>query len=375
MSESGRVAFYARVSSETQARDRTIDSQIVALKARIAADGYQLEPDRGYVDDGCSGTTLQRPALEKLRDAVAGGEVERIYVQAPDRLARSYAHQVLLIEEFRRAGTEVVFLNRAIGDTAEDKLLLHVQGIIAEYERTKISRAGSAWPPTRRSLRRGQRVDGGPLRVSLHLPRPGRWNGALRGRGGRGRDRASHLCVGWPRSIELARSVSAAAANRLPKSARSAALECHGNPGHARQSGLYRASCARALARGAGWAAVALDPAECATGAERHAACGWTARRMDRDCGAGPSRSRTFRGGARAARREPQTQARQPAGSTLAAAGTDGLPLLRLCLLRQEVCSLANGSLEGQAPLLSLHRRRCIPAQWRDQMRQSNGAR
>ena len=47
-------------------------------------------------------------------------------------------HQVLLIEEFRRAGTEVVFLNRAIGDTAEDKLLLHVQGIIAEYERTKI---------------------------------------------------------------------------------------------------------------------------------------------------------------------------------------------------------------------------------------------
>ena len=138
MSESGRVAFYARVSSETQARDRTIDSQIVALKARIAADGYQLEPDRGYVDDGCSGTTLQRPALEKLRDAVAGGEVERIYVQAPDRLARSYAHQVLLIEEFRRAGTEVVFLNRAIGDTAEDKLLLHVQGIIAEYERTKI---------------------------------------------------------------------------------------------------------------------------------------------------------------------------------------------------------------------------------------------
>jgi len=138
MSEGGGVAFYARVSSETQARDRTIDSQIVALKARIAADGYQLEPDRGYVDDGCSGTNLQRPALEKLRDAVAGGQVERIYVQAPDRLARSYAHQVLLIEELRRAGTEVVFLNRTIGDTAEDKLLLHVQGIIAEYERTKI---------------------------------------------------------------------------------------------------------------------------------------------------------------------------------------------------------------------------------------------
>ena len=69
---------------------------------------------------------------------VAGGEVERIYVHAPDRLARRHAHQVVLIEEFRRSGAEIVFLNRAISDTAEDELLLQVQGIIAEYERTKI---------------------------------------------------------------------------------------------------------------------------------------------------------------------------------------------------------------------------------------------
>jgi site-specific DNA recombinase len=138
MTEGGRIAFYARVSSETQARDHTIDSQIAALKERIAADGFQLEPDQGYVDDGYSGMDLQRPALERLRDAVAGGQVERIYVHAPDRLARRHAHHVLLTEEFRRAGAEVVFLNRSIGDTAEDKLLLDVQGIIAEYERVKI---------------------------------------------------------------------------------------------------------------------------------------------------------------------------------------------------------------------------------------------
>lgn len=107
MSKGGAVALYARVSSEAQARDHTIDSQVVALKERIAADGFQLEPDHGYVDDGCSGTNLQRPAMERLRDAVASGHVERIYVHAPDRLARSHAHQVLLIEEFRRAGAEV----------------------------------------------------------------------------------------------------------------------------------------------------------------------------------------------------------------------------------------------------------------------------
>jgi site-specific DNA recombinase len=138
MSKGGTVAFYARVSSEAQARDHTIDSQVAVLKERIAADGFQLEPDRGYVDDGCSGTNLQRPALETLRDAVASGQVECIYVLAPDRLGRRHAHQVLLIEEFRRAGAEVVFLNRSIGGTAEDELLLQVQGIIAEYERAKI---------------------------------------------------------------------------------------------------------------------------------------------------------------------------------------------------------------------------------------------
>ncbi|HEY7662679.1 MAG TPA: recombinase family protein [Xanthobacteraceae bacterium] len=138
MSKGGTVGFYARVSSDTQARDHTIESQIAALKQRIAADGVQLEPDHGYVDDGCSGLNLQRPALERLRDAVASGQIERIYVHAPDRLARKHAHQVVLIEEFRRAGAEVVFLNRTIGDTAEDQLLLQVQGIIAEYERTKI---------------------------------------------------------------------------------------------------------------------------------------------------------------------------------------------------------------------------------------------
>jgi site-specific DNA recombinase len=138
MSKVGAVAFYARVSSDAQVRDHTIDSQVAALRERIGADGLQIEPDHGYVDDGRSGANLQRPGLEKLRDAVAGGQIERVYVHAPDRLARSHAHQVLLIEEFRRAGTAVVFLNRTIGDTAEDNLLLQVQGIIAEYERAKI---------------------------------------------------------------------------------------------------------------------------------------------------------------------------------------------------------------------------------------------
>src|SRR6476620_4333770 len=94
----GQCALYARVSSESQARDNTIASQVAALRERIAAENFQLEPDHSYVDEGYSGSILSRPALERLRDAVAGGHVERIYVHAPDRLARRYAHQVLLID-------------------------------------------------------------------------------------------------------------------------------------------------------------------------------------------------------------------------------------------------------------------------------------
>jgi len=137
-----RVALYARVSTEQQARDNTIASQVAALRERIAADGGQLELDDVYVDEGYSGSVLLRPGLERLRDAVATGVLERVYVLAPDRLARRYAHQVLLMEEFRRGGAEVTFLNHPLGGTAEDDLLLQVQGVIAEYERAKILERG-----------------------------------------------------------------------------------------------------------------------------------------------------------------------------------------------------------------------------------------
>ena len=133
-----RVALYARVSSDQQTEQGTIASQVAALEARILQDGLPLEPDHRFIDEGHSGATLIRPALERLRDAVAAGTVDRVYVHSPDRLARRYAYQVLLIDEFRRLGVEIVFLNRAIGLSPEDDLLLQVQGMVAEYERAKI---------------------------------------------------------------------------------------------------------------------------------------------------------------------------------------------------------------------------------------------
>lgn len=133
-----RAAFYARVSSEQQAAAHTIESQVAALSERAGSDATQVPPERQFVDDGYSGATLVRPALDRLRDLAAVGAIDRIYVHSPDRLARNYAYQVLLLDEWRRLGIEVVFLNRPLGQSPEDDLLLQVQGVVAEYERAKI---------------------------------------------------------------------------------------------------------------------------------------------------------------------------------------------------------------------------------------------
>jgi site-specific DNA recombinase len=133
-----QAAIYARVSSERQATAQTIASQLAALRERVAADGCALPEAMQFLDDGYSGTTLVRPALERLRDLVSAGAVARLSVHAPDRLARKYAYQVLLVDEFHRAGIEVIFLNRELGRSPEDDLLLQVQGMMAEYERAKI---------------------------------------------------------------------------------------------------------------------------------------------------------------------------------------------------------------------------------------------
>ncbi len=131
-------AIYARVSSEQQAEAGTINSQIEALKQRVAEDGLILEPGFCFMDDGYSGATLIRPALERLRDTMASGAIDRLYVHSPDRLARKYAYQVLLVDEFYRSGMELTFLNHELGRSPEGDLLLQVQGMISEYERAKI---------------------------------------------------------------------------------------------------------------------------------------------------------------------------------------------------------------------------------------------
>src|SRR5437899_11543524 len=108
------AALYARVSSDQQAEAHTIDSQVVALRARVAEDGLEVPAEREFLDDGFSGATLVRPALERLRDLVAEGAIDRVCVHSADRLARKYAYQALPLDEFQAGRVAVVSLALAL---------------------------------------------------------------------------------------------------------------------------------------------------------------------------------------------------------------------------------------------------------------------
>jgi site-specific DNA recombinase len=146
------VAIYARVSSDAQAQEQTIQSQVASLRQQVESNNELLQEKNCFLDDGVSGSTLNRPALERLRDAAYVGQFQKLYIHSPDRLARKYAYQVLLVDELHKLGIEIVFLNRAIGVSPEEDMLLQMQGMFAEYERAKImerSRRGKRHAATR----------------------------------------------------------------------------------------------------------------------------------------------------------------------------------------------------------------------------------
>ena len=138
------AAIYARVSSTRQQQNDNIASQRAALEQYAAAHDYQVAPQHLYQDDGYSGATLDRPALDRLRDAVAQGELEAILILSPDRLARQFAYQYIVNEEFERAGCQVVFANHegfgeGFGATPQERMMREVTSVFAEYERAQIA--------------------------------------------------------------------------------------------------------------------------------------------------------------------------------------------------------------------------------------------
>ena len=142
------AAIYARVSSARQAKDETIASQTLALREHARAQGLDVPEEWVFEDAGHSGTTLVRPGLEQLRDLAAQGAIDVVLVYSPDRLARKFAYQALLIEEFSRCGVAVRFVKGPRGDTPEDQLMVQFQSMFAEYEKAQLAeryRRGKAY--------------------------------------------------------------------------------------------------------------------------------------------------------------------------------------------------------------------------------------
>ena len=142
------AAIYARVSSARQAKDQTIGSQLSALRDHAASSRLDVPEEWVFADEGHSGATLVRPGLEALRDLAAQGCLDVVLVYSPDRLARKFAYQALLIEELARCGARVEFVKGPRGDSPEDQLLIQFQGMFAEYEKAQLMeryRRGKAW--------------------------------------------------------------------------------------------------------------------------------------------------------------------------------------------------------------------------------------
>ncbi len=177
-----QVALYARVSSERQERQGTIASQLDTLTRWAREQDHDIVEAYVCVDDGYSGARLDRPGLDRLRDGAEADAFEAALVLCPDRLARKYAYQVLILEELERFGVQVIFLDQPLSDDPQARLLTQIQGAVAEYERMKIAeryrrgklfraRQGEVfWWKVPYGYRRIPRRDGVPAHVEVAEP-------------------------------------------------------------------------------------------------------------------------------------------------------------------------------------------------------------
>jgi site-specific DNA recombinase len=133
------IAVYVRVSTQRQAQTQTIEQQLDSLRSYHETQGWPWQEEHIFRDDGYSGAKLRRPGLDRLREHIGRVTFDRVVITAPDRLARNYVHQMLLIEEFEQAGCQVEFVDRPMSHDPHDQLLLQIRGAVSEYERSLIA--------------------------------------------------------------------------------------------------------------------------------------------------------------------------------------------------------------------------------------------
>jgi DNA invertase Pin-like site-specific DNA recombinase len=102
-----KVALYSRVAVQQKER---ITSQIEALRAHAQEMKYAVDENYVCSDDGCSGTRLARPELDRLRNGVQAGAFDAVLTCSPDRLSRAYSDLTFLLQEFESFGIRIIFV-------------------------------------------------------------------------------------------------------------------------------------------------------------------------------------------------------------------------------------------------------------------------
>lgn len=161
------------MSTAKQEEEQTIKSQLNACYEYAKKNGYVIA--REFKDEGWSGDTLARPALDQLRQEAKNRKWDAVLIYDPDRLARRYSYQELVIDELKEAELEVLFVTVSSPKNHEDKILHGVRGLFAEYERAKITerfRLGKV-----RKLKEGHILVGRPLYGYTYVPKQGEKHG------------------------------------------------------------------------------------------------------------------------------------------------------------------------------------------------------
>jgi site-specific DNA recombinase len=130
------AAIYSRVSTSDQVKGTSLDGQVALCEQYAKEHGYSVTK---AVQEDASGARLDRPKLGELRNMAERREIEALIVFDPDRLSRSMAHTMMLMEEFERNKVEVLFVNAPREDTPEGEMLFGMRALFAQYERTKIA--------------------------------------------------------------------------------------------------------------------------------------------------------------------------------------------------------------------------------------------
>jgi site-specific DNA recombinase len=130
------IAVYGRVSTSNQENEGTIETQLSAVEEHARKNGYVIV--QRYLDEGWSGDTIVRPALDQLRVDAKKKNWEAVLIYDPDRLARRGAWQEVVTEELHELGIDVLYVTVPQAKTDEDKIMSKMRGVFAEYERMKI---------------------------------------------------------------------------------------------------------------------------------------------------------------------------------------------------------------------------------------------